>query len=273
MKDLEKCENIEHNNNPQLCWDVTLETPDLQCCFAEFIYNNGDSNITCFPFGSIETAKILHNEQSKAISKELAGFTMYGSPDPNAGPEEITMDPRLTEKYTCKDGEISIDYGKDEYTSQEIQILKSGNHCLKYYYSYGIDLFEKPTSKEDCFNAKLLDSSKNAGIECSYFDFSITYTDGIKENYKTCYLYISDSLKGSTIDPNFINTFNSLASTYSFYKNKAYKSYTVNFYDTKGTIANYNSMNGESTISNPNSNFSQIIYISKWLILLLLISF
>ena len=276
MEDLKKCENVEHNNNPQLCWDVILETPDLQCCLTEFIDSSGDSNITCFTLSSIESAKIVHNEQAKAISKEIAGFTMYGFPDSNAGPEETTINVKITQKYTCKDGEISIDYGNDEYTSEEIRIFKAGTHCLNYYFSYNMDLFEKPTSKEDCFNAKLLDSDKNVGIECSYFDFFITYIDGTKENYITCYIYISDSLRGSTIDPNLINTFDSLASTYSFSKNKAYKSYTVDFYDTKGSIANYNSMNGKSTISNPNSNNSDtsyIIYISKWLILLLLISF
>ena len=93
-----------------------------------------------------------------------------------------------------------MDIGGDKYTEEEIKILKSEDYCL----NYTVSPFIKKGKTFDCKNGKLLQSSKEVGIECE--DLSINIKFGTNEkNFKTCILFsydmfskinIPDELKG-----------------------------------------------------------------------------
>lgn len=55
--------------------------------------------------------------------------------------------------YNCKDGNATYLFGYDTYTNEEIKVLKSDNHCLRFIYNDY--LYNSSTSKENCFNSDL----------------------------------------------------------------------------------------------------------------------
>jgi hypothetical protein len=44
-------------------------------------------------------------------------------------------------------------------------------------------------SKEDCFNADLLQSTKDAGISCGFIEIHLNFQSGKKLNFNTCNLF------------------------------------------------------------------------------------
>ena len=167
QEDEETCLKAEYNE--ESCFKVTLQTKNSQCCLLEFITPKNVSRNCSLLGGSLEG---LNNEQvNSPMLKELAGYQIYA----------LEMhDVIHMQKYKCKDGSVTISYGYDEYSDEEISILKSEKNCLNYFYGLYHDYFykEKIITEDDCFQADMLQTSKDGGIECVYFEYQFKFLDG-----------------------------------------------------------------------------------------------
>lgn len=169
--------------------------------------------------------------------------------------------------YKCKDGELSIIYGYDIYTPSEVNILKSSNHCLRYFYSYALDedYKSKVTDKDTCFKADLMQFSKDSGIECGYFEFKFKSVDGNDDIYKTCYIFNENILSNNNMDYLSLSIFTDLGLYISMKEKKRYDSYTINMVNSKGTSFIY-----DSSTQKVIYNKTNMLLLSKYLGLLLI---
>ena len=162
--DVLKC--IESDTNS--CTSISLKTKNLLCCKISVESEDNDDyydsyddedNISCSPVhsdfftsGVKETVEALIKEEFGVIRYwDIFGYAEY----------------KFTTKYECKDKSLSLVFGGHNYTNSEIEILKSDNNCFKLYYHSMGDYFgveKKSIVKNDCMNAKILDSTKNAKI-------------------------------------------------------------------------------------------------------------
>ena len=205
------------------CFSVKLNINNAQCCLLELTNSNGVSK-NCSLLGS-SLKDIGDIQVSNAFMKELAGFQIYGQGDD---------DVKHIQKYKCKDGDLTIKYGYDEYTDEEMKILKSENYCLKYFYDYLYDGIyqEKVISEETCFNADILESSKQAGLECGFFEYQFQFLDGSSKKISSCYVYDKNYKK---LDETTTADFRLLASELSGIEGKMYKQFTISFKGKDGS--------------------------------------
>ena len=217
------------------CFSIKLETPGDQCCLS----NENCFSISLIPF--LLGSDIVY----KSIQKEILKYNPYG---------EFTGE--------CKSGKISLANKDMELTEAEQEIVKLNNYCLNYHENAknGVSLVE---SKENCFNAKILDSSNQLGLECGFYDFIFISQYGEK-TIKTCFLLNPSILSQSTIDDGTKLIMNHIAK--DLFLNSNYTSFTSKIYSSKGISKIYDSTK-ETLEDIPNSSK---ILIYKYLFLLFL---
>ena len=202
MKDNEKCsEGNENLDNKETCYSLSnqLSNKYYQCCILTITDYKG-ANSSCSLIGDSDTnelIKLTQTQETKALQKELFGYYIYGFPDDgNDSPNKRIEENKFLQSYECKDGEFSFSYGYDTYTNEDQSILKSEKHCLYYFYGYTLrpyDFMDNLPTQEDCFKAEMLQSSKDSGLKCSYFNFTFKDFNGNPKPYSTCYFYIPGS--------------------------------------------------------------------------------
>ena len=210
MQEMNKCMEAGRENIDQ-CTSTTFDN-DYQCCELEIAYEptEEDENIryehSCVALnGTIDLLKAVYEDKKyKALLKEINGFLRFGMYyiDLDNNGEKYYLNPKLSlnQTYKCKDGTYKISYAYEKYTENELKILDSDTHCLRYFYRY-MDAINyqydeekekillKSVSNNECFNANLLQSSIDEEITCGYYEFKINYIDGTTDNFTTCYLY------------------------------------------------------------------------------------
>ncbi len=167
--------------------------------------NSEEEEEFCSLFGGStkEAQQFESSTKIQSLLKELFGFSVYGIPELNENErEEFANSLRHKQIYKCKDGDYTFSYGYYDYTSQDKEIIKSDKYCLRYFYSYVLDedFLNNMPSKEKCFNADMLQSSKNNGIEYGYFEFNIKFVSGKSKIFKSCYLLSNDVFSTKKID-------------------------------------------------------------------------
>ena len=188
--DADNCINAIYED----CDKVEINTPGHICCQINDESANGVIKQAC----ELKTTKEAQDKlvgSSFIINKELGGIQIY-----NGKYGGITGN--ITERAEKLRHDITINcyiwdlfvklINVNDYTSKEISILKSDNHCLTYFNSYLFPIItnKRQVTKEICFNALLLPSTKNEGITCGYMEIDIEKSDlNSKENIKTCFLY------------------------------------------------------------------------------------
>jgi hypothetical protein len=272
MQEMYKCLDIGKKNMEQ-CTSVTFDN-DYQCC--EMITTIPDSEFSCVALnGSIDLLKKMYEDKKyKAFIKELFGFLEYG--------HKYGYSISYEQTYKCKDGTYKMSFGYDTYTENEKKILKSDNHCLKYFYRYlDEENFEydeekdkyylKQVSNNECFNANLLQSSKDEGLSCGYYEFKLNYIDGTTDTLTTCYFYNENFYKNGEFDEQTKKEFETLISLYSSENGKVSKSYITKFSDSEGNSYVFDSSTGkmESNNLNSNSDSNGAFYKINFLILIL----
>lgn len=267
MESLEKCQ--EAGEDKELCFSKTslLNTPNYQCCILEYIDHEG-KEVNCSLTGQpIEKIKEQKNSiKLQAFIKEIVGFQIYKM-DFNA------TELRHIQKYDCHDGNFEIRYGYEEYSSDDKVKLKSDKHCLRYFYSPSLDPYnfkDNFPTNSDCYNADLLQSSKEVGVKCGYSEFNIKFLDGKSEVYKTCYFYDSDAVKTKSYDEQSTINFDQYVMMVT---QGQYLSYTVEISDDSGNKLKYDSLTKEVTVPSTSNSSSKGVkdYKSKYLLLLILI--
>ena len=232
------------------CSSTKLKTKDLECCLFDVTYldssyedEDEDAKICSAVFTTYVSQSMM--KQIEAIATEYYGILKaYGDIDI----------PRLREKITCSSTSATYEFGGYQYTSSDIQKLKSKNHCLYYYFnSIGQNLFSDTAvsiSKDKCINAESLDVTKDDDIYCAYADVAILYSDNTKTEFKTCYFLPSESIKSKKLDPTTESALQSAAQKEASKSGKTFQEYEAKLVDKKGRSITYNSVKGIVETSN-----------------------
>ena len=178
---------------------------------------------------------------------------MYGFISIGKGVDNVY---RYIQKIDCKDGNIEVKYGYEEYNSVDEEIIKSDKHCLRYFYSYSLDPYnfkEKYPSDNDCFNADLLQTSKDAGLKCGYSEFNLKYVSGKSEVYKTCYIYNPDIVNTKIFDDISTVGFDAYAQDIATREEETLLSYSINLSDDSGNKISYDSLTRQVTVPSSSS--------------------
>jgi hypothetical protein len=242
--DLMECMDQDTNS----CSSVSLKTKDLECCYVDIHYNQQYlSNIeTCAPIFS----NYLSNDMKKsveAMAREEFGVLEYFS---GLGINSIGS---FTTLYKCKKKSMNFTFGGYTYTSSEIEILKSENNCFRlFYYSIGdvLGINKKDIVKNDCLNAKILDTTKQANINCGFSEFTILWSDDTNTDFNSCYYLPKIAIKSKQLDSQTESFLNEMNNYVSLREKKTSKSYKVKITDSDGNVLIYDSATGSVSYEN-----------------------
>ena len=254
------------------CASVKLKTKNLECCRFEIKYLDGrsssyedddDANI-CSPVFTTYVSQSMMNQIESIAIEEYGILKAYANIDI----------PRLREKITCTSAKATYEFGGYTYTSTDLEKLKSKNHCLYLYFnSIGQNLFNDESisiDKEKCVNAESLDVTKGADIYCAYADAAILYSDGTKNEFKTCYFLPSESIKSKKLDPTTEAALKRATNNEATKVGKTIEEYEVKMVDKTGRTLTYNSVEGVITSSN-NSNKLRNLNIFLYIFIILIL--
>jgi len=237
------------------CSEVQLISDIYQCCLLKIttsaISNFKICGIQVKPISTFK--KQMELPSTKALNKEIFGYIIYNY-DFGTSPNYYKMNL----DYECADGSFTFLYGYDTFTSEEIDILKSDNHCLRYIYNQ--DIF---SSKEDCYDSVLLQSSKDQGLSCGYFEYNFKYSDGSTDTIKSCGIFNQDLVNYNQLDQKTKETIKTFVQD-NTEEGKTITSYKVNLSDNKGNSLVYDSLSEE--VSNENSEEPIQAPVPKWII-------
>lgn len=232
------------------CLSTKLENPEFKCCVQKQGKGCFSISFTNFIWGS----DIIY----KAMQKEYNSIKDISYPNSNY-------------EGKCENKEISFNIKEMEFTEEEQDIIISNNYCLNYHMNA---INQKPSnikSKENCFNGEILSSSKDLGLVCGYYKFTI-FSDYGEKTIETCFLLNPSILKQSTLDEGAKSIMDQIAKDLS--ADGKYNSYTCKFYFSNEDLSNeeiggiYDSKSGKIE-EIPNS--TKIIIISRNLLFLFLI--
>ena len=228
-------------SNKDICLTTELDFPDKQCCFF---------NDQCIET-SLEQYILGTNKIFKAIRREMSGFYARESESEFFNGE-------------CKDANISWTKEDLEFTNDDTALLNSNNHCLKYHDKV-IKNEITIKSKETCLKADILESSKNAGMECAFYQLEILSESYGSKKVNTCFLFDTNIMKTITnateIDYVTNFTFNNVINNFAIGIENP--SYSINIDSSFGSLS-YDSKSG---INSFRTSFSKIIIFSKFLYL------
>ena len=96
----EACLEASYTKND--CFNVKLKLEGAQCCLLDYTSSDEAFQNCSLILGSLND--IGDMQESKALIKEIAGYQIYSQ----------DLDVRNKQNYTCKDGNLLIEYGYDE---------------------------------------------------------------------------------------------------------------------------------------------------------------
>jgi len=234
------CMGSEYNN----CTNVKLNSGVYQCCnkiFKTYYMEIPQCAVQTIPISTYKEQ--IENEATKALSKEMFGYSAYK--------DKFSLNIELLKskvEYNCKDGNLTILYGYDTYTDDEIKVFQSGNHCLKYMYERNFS-----NTQEVCFNSVLTQNAKDVGLTCGFFEFNIKYIDNTVDNIKTCNIFNKEVANYGNIDEKTKDSFTTIVNSKNV--QKVVLSYTVEFSDESGYTLVYDSTKAKVS-STDNSEFT-----------------
>ena len=123
------------------------------------------------------------------------------------------------------------------------------------YYEYNESndkYYLKSVSSDECFNADLLQSSKDAGISCGYYEFKLNYIGGTSETLTTCYLVNPNFYNNGEFDSQTKSEIESFIRYYTSQNGKVSQNYVAQFSDSEGNTYVYDSVTGKIESSNSN---------------------
>ena len=236
-----------------------LSSGVYQCCRVSTTTYYTTVSICSVQVTPISTFKQMIEDKSfKALYKEISGYVIYGYT--NSVSQEYL---KTKMEYQCKDGTATYLFAYDTYTNDEINVFKSGNHCMKYFYYNSL-----LNSKNDCFNSEITPAQKNAGLSCGYYEYNIKYSDGTSESFKSCNVFNKALINYGKLDDKTKENFETFVST-NQNGNKIVLSYSVDFSDSSGNKFVYDSVSQKIMIGNDETNNSVIHSISKYLTLII----
>jgi hypothetical protein len=246
------CEQASESKD--VCLAKTLDNQNTQCCYIKM--DNEENSCQPSPKPLSQISNIIKTKQFKPFVKEIYGFSKYGM-----GNEKKMEIPEVNAQVSCQDEELNVNFGGDKYTEDEIKILQSPDHCLNYTLSTFLNFYKGEQKEYDCTKGQLLQSSKDADIECGTLTAHIKM--GAQEtNVKTCIIFSYDMFSKITIPSQYSQLIT------EGIKEKFGGKITVELSDSKGRMVSFDSETGQIV-----SNNGSILTISKYLFLLSLFLF
>ena len=246
------CEQASESKD--VCLAKTLDNQNTQCCYIKM--DNEENSCQPSPKPLSQISNIIKTKQFKPFVKEIYGFSKYGM-----GNEKKMEIPEVNAQVSCQDEELNVNFGGDTYTEDEIKILQSPDHCLNYTLSTFLNFYKGEQKEYDCTKGQLLQSSKDADIECGTLTAHIKM--GAQEtNVKTCIIFSYDMFSKITIPSQYSQLIT------EGIKEKFGGKITVELSDSKGRMVSFDSETGQIV-----SNNGSILTISKYLFLLSLFLF
>ena len=117
-------------------------------------------------------------------------------------------------------------------------------------------------------NAESIDITKKSDIYCAYADAAILYSDGTKNEFKTCYFLPSESINSKKLDPTTEAALQKATNYEAKKSNKVVAEYNVTMVDKNGRSITYNSVTGTVVT---NSNSINMLSMNKFMILISLV--
>lgn len=186
------------------CQDRELSKEGNLCC--DIFEVAGDSPVETCEVKTTKEQQLLIVGSSEVINKELGGLQIYNAK--YGGIAGNTVDERKdnvqrTIRITCKTWDYSVNIiDGDDYKEDEIKILESENHCLSYFAPILLHISSnrRNVTRETCYQASLLESTKSKGISCGYMEIDIQEAHDIVEKRQTCFLYDPKVASSKTLD-------------------------------------------------------------------------
>ena len=267
----EKCLATTLSNSNYICCMLTIEVPDAK------YYKDKYEKTCCSMYKDISAVQeVYNNAMFKAQLREMFGYIRHGlyfiedSGQRHYIADEKTF--RTKQTYQCSVGTAQFTFGYDTYSSEDISVYDSGNHCLRYFYRYlYAENYDENSelvsvSKDDCLNAQLTQGAKDAGINCGFFQFKIDFIGGGSKTYQTCYIYNTNFISQGKFDEKTQTELQSFVEQIGSKEGDGmYSSYTTQFSDESGNTYTFD-MTG--AISQPSSGY--VLKMTKYLYLLLL---
>jgi hypothetical protein len=120
-EDMKTCENSEYNED--LCYSTNLKSKNAQCCLLETINQNGPKKTCSLLRTSIKEAKKLKLDKMLLKNEEI-GFSIFEYGIPTKEEEEEYLNSfRYKKYYKCKDGNLNISVGYNNYSSSDKKLL------------------------------------------------------------------------------------------------------------------------------------------------------
>lgn len=260
------------NNDEKTCLNTFLPTDQIECCYLSELI--GDLNVSsiCSPIPS--AFKIIKTLETlpvfKAAERETLGFIKYNEIPLGEEEESIGI------KLQCRNDEIVIK--EEKYTAGEKMVLTNENHCLNLF----MNSFSNLALNPKCEYGLLLDSSKNAGLECGYVSLNIKLKNNFLKvpTFNTCLLFdinvydkIVNSALGDGLKKLLKESINQIIGKFIPTKYQTFvESFRLDFYDTKGNLVSYNSTIDDYHVQPINPDDSKgskgsLLTISKYLLL------
>ena len=181
------CSHIEYPN----CQSKILGGNRL-CC--EIIEQQGHNVKQTCEMKTTKEDQMTIVGSSKLINRELGGLGVYNEHYGGThgdSVEERREEVERTITINCATWSFTVDILEGEYSNEEINILQSENHCLSYFNPYlkHTGSNRRTVTRETCYQASLLESTKSKGISCGYMEIAIQEAHNIVEKRQTCFLY------------------------------------------------------------------------------------
>ncbi len=222
------------------CHAIPINSNYFQCCYVtemDDIERESECDAIPKPFNNFKV--LMEDKQFKALYREVLGYKKVYDESPD-NRDEIIDDminlgvDDIHARIECPNDEtmeINID---DNFSLTEKNVLSSQNHCLNYFY---LTMTSTGNTNYDCTKGELLQSSKDAGVECGTLQIT---SSGVK--LKTCMLFGFEMFSNSKIQELISNQIKGEKES-----SNVQSQFTIEFSDSKGNIVKYDS-EGKFTI-------------------------
>lgn len=238
LSDEEICESAL---NEESCINAQLESSSAECCFK----TNGNCEF-------FEEKNTLEEIRYLVMTNEIEG-SECARKDNDCFYEEVNK-----ESYKCKN--ITFPEFTRTYTNDEKNILGDDRHCINLYRDSASGKINE-IQKQDCDNALFLDITKEYGIGCGFYDFTVIFKNTSVTHIKTCYFYNPDWFKNEFDEEFGKDILKSLTDERNIDFDEEIESFTLDYSNIEPSIK-------KERRSRSNS---KIIYFSKYLFLFLVI--
>jgi len=219
------------------CKSFPLTTNDLECCqFTKKIkYTNTEESgkncdVTTYPINRMK--EYYNTKQGQANFKEEMGYELRDR-DYLGQISEVELN------IDCQDGAFQIKSIGSGFNSDEVSILKSDEHCLKYHDTEG------DATEDICLESKLMKHSINVGLTCGYYEYHFHYNDGTNFTKRLCGIFDRNIYNTKKIDMYSIEMIESALYSYD------YESFDVHITGVKNKTLIYYSSNNSVIYDGP----------------------